>query len=158
MPYFVSFLVAGEESWLLCFCCILNVMLLLSFLPLPRVAVGWTLVCDIVAFPCHTHLHFELQSQNDVLTYAQTEDLGKNSMSSNPKRHTTPPLSSSSTTGTFNHNFCKTKHILCHYLNISVPVFKRLIILAHKTQYSKTFVKRPLSRRQKNKVSRPIIA
>ena len=43
-------------------------MSLLSYrsLPLPRVAVDWTLVCDIVAFPCHTHLHFELQSQNDV--------------------------------------------------------------------------------------------
>ena len=46
------------DSWLLCFYCFSNVLLLLvfckCFVALPRGAMGWSALCDVV-FPDHTH-------------------------------------------------------------------------------------------------------
>ena len=59
--YYLSFLVLkSSESRLVYFCCVLNVMSLLSSLTLIRSAIGWSVVhvCD-VAFPGHTHLLFQ---------------------------------------------------------------------------------------------------
>ena len=51
LQYFVPFLVllssrGGRESWLLYFCCVLNVMVLLFSLNLPYDAMDWSVLCD----------------------------------------------------------------------------------------------------------------
>ena len=60
--YFVSFLVLqsscrGRESWLLCFCCLMDVLLLWLFLLVPWIGQQ----CVIVVFPDHTHLLFHMK-------------------------------------------------------------------------------------------------
>ena len=69
MKDFASFLVLQSahrrsNGRLLCFYCLLGVMQLFLFLPLPRGIMGWSVVCDCGnSFPGHTILALSVQTR-----------------------------------------------------------------------------------------------